>query len=495
MTVLIARLRDPEFEPGRFDLRQELTFAIAALIEVFWAIPWFAAMMPGLTDPPFGGLLLYVGGNILLALALVRVLDTLGIRVVVRQALYVAGVAASFALTLSVFFPGLSTLQAPEHTVDAGTFIIQILALPPAVAFLIAIGLMWWRGLRLALVTPSATRIAFSVRWGVLMFLGAGLLFYETAGDLIKICLPLFFFFGLLGISLSRAESFLVVWKQPVSFGWRWAVFMGLAAAAIVLLGMAVALFITSLPPEQIADVVRFLLAIPVALCLLVLAPLFLLLEPVFTAIARMVDDILSQRLNPVPNEGNNELFQQPQQPNPLQGLFDQLHQVFDALGGIQTCMIIIVVLVILSVVIFAIRRGQRAEVRFGEDREDLDIDEGGLGGLLRRGLNALGDVFGALGQFGLGRGLMAALTIRRIYARMGRLAGQRGYPRALAETPYEYRVTLQAAFPDLEPQVSLVTEAYVQVRYGELPETDADYQAVLDAWNTLKASPAKKQS
>jgi hypothetical protein len=72
--------------------------------------------------------------------------------------------------------------------------------------------------------------------------------------------------------------------------------------------------------------------------------------------------------------------------------------------------------------------------------------------------------------RLGVG-GLFAALTIRRIYAQMIRLAASRGYPRPQANTPYEHLVTLRQAFPNCEADLTQITEAYVGVHYGELPE------------------------
>jgi hypothetical protein len=90
-------------------------------------------------------------------------------------------------------------------------------------------------------------------------------------------------------------------------------------------------------------------------------------------------------------------------------------------------------------------------------------------------------------GRFGAG-GLFTALTIRRIYAQTVQLAASRGYPRPAAHTPYEHLTTLYQAFPGREADLAQVTEAYVGVHYGELPEQPAALAEIRAAFDRIKA-------
>jgi hypothetical protein len=72
----------------------------------------------------------------------------------------------------------------------------------------------------------------------------------------------------------------------------------------------------------------------------------------------------------------------------------------------------------------------------------------------------------------------------------MEKLAGKRGYPRALSETPYEYYNALYQAFPALSEDIHKVTEAYIAVRYGEVPENETALHDVRAAWERLNSSP-----
>jgi len=78
-------------------------------------------------------------------------------------------------------------------------------------------------------------------------------------------------------------------------------------------------------------------------------------------------------------------------------------------------------------------------------------------------------------------------VSIRRIYASLGRLATAAGFPRRDAETPYEYAATLNKAFPNSEVEVVLITDAYVRTHYGERSFNPEYVQRVRDAWLTIR--------
>jgi hypothetical protein len=91
------------------------------------------------------------------------------------------------------------------------------------------------------------------------------------------------------------------------------------------------------------------------------------------------------------------------------------------------------------------------------------------------------------LKRLGFLRRRLAAASIRRIYQDMCGLAGSSGYPRLETETPYEYLQTLRQAWPENTAETLLITEAYNRVRYGELPETQAELDEIEAAWKRLE--------
>jgi hypothetical protein len=107
---------------------------------------------------------------------------------------------------------------------------------------------------------------------------------------------------------------------------------------------------------------------------------------------------------------------------------------------------------------------------------------------LMRAGRGRLAAALGLVERSGW-RGLFAALTIRRIYAEMLRLAASRDYPRVASQTPYEFERTAARAFPDATAEVHVITKAYVAAHYGEVPETEAELQEIRACWERLKDS------
>jgi hypothetical protein len=96
------------------------------------------------------------------------------------------------------------------------------------------------------------------------------------------------------------------------------------------------------------------------------------------------------------------------------------------------------------------------------------------------------------LQRLGLLRNWRAAASIRHIYQQMLALAADIGYPRGESETPFEFLPTLAEIWPENTADSQLVTQAFVKIRYGELPETEAELAAIKAAWQRLRdAVPA----
>ena len=94
------------------------------------------------------------------------------------------------------------------------------------------------------------------------------------------------------------------------------------------------------------------------------------------------------------------------------------------------------------------------------------------------------------LNRLGLFRNWRAAGTIRRIYQDMCQAATGAGFPRGASETPYEYLKTLTEVWPENTSDSQLITQAYVKIRYGELPETEEEFNRIKEAWQRLERTP-----
>ncbi len=80
-----------------------------------------------------------------------------------------------------------------------------------------------------------------------------------------------------------------------------------------------------------------------------------------------------------------------------------------------------------------------------------------------------------------------AARSIREIYRALLKHAAVRGYPRKKGETPYEFRQRLDEKTPLVEPQLTVVTEAYIATRYGGIVPGEAEVAHIQQEWAALE--------
>jgi len=156
--------------------------------------------------------------------------------------------------------------------------------------------------------------------------------------------------------------------------------------------------------------------------------------------------------------------------------------------------LIAIVLLVIFGVVAWmAIRLWRdRERRRLGEDQK-IDLKGGNIIQMLieflRQGWNGALNSLVQMTDFNRRQRIRAAARIRQVYAELMELCMNLGHPRADAETPLEFEFELNLLFPELHPEVSIITEAYNSVRYGQLPETQQEVEDVESAWKKVDSS------
>ena len=115
---------------------------------------------------------------------------------------------------------------------------------------------------------------------------------------------------------------------------------------------------------------------------------------------------------------------------------------------------------------------------------------EGGFWGRVRERMQ---DAAGGLTRLRPGQRARAAARIRQIYAGLMDLSARLERPRPEAQTPLEFLPALVALFDSQERELRLITEAYLRVRYGELPETRKEIDAVETAWKQIQAAGRRR--
>lgn len=61
------------------------------------------------------------------------------------------------------------------------------------------------------------------------------------------------------------------------------------------------------------------------------------------------------------------------------------------------------------------------------------------------------------------------------------------GTPRPLALTPLEFLPVPTRLFPQHQKGVDRITQAYIKVRYGEIPEDESEVEQILTDWSEIK--------
>jgi hypothetical protein len=344
--------------------------------------------------------------------------------------------------------------------------------------------LLWRRGYQLGSAYFTLVRSTFGMRLGILAFFWALLLAGRSLRQDILSLVPFFFFFGLLGSSLARADSLsLDRSSRGTAFGRGWIPSLLGIALAITVGGYFSAIWLSGMNLGRAAYAFELFARAVLTLFFLILFPVLVVVEIVVGFLKDRLAGRFPQLLPDLASGGNSRTSSH-------SAWLAKLLEI--ASDVVLILLVVIVALIIMAVIWFVFIARARRDPHGDEERESLGTGEvvNGLRQTLRDRWRRLGEMLGILRQFGLGRDLLTALTIRLIYAQMEKLARARGYPRALSETPYEYRRELVQAFPEQEGDIQLITEAYVAVRYGEIPEEHQALEVVRAAWKRVRGSP-----
>jgi hypothetical protein len=91
-------------------------------------------------------------------------------------------------------------------------------------------------------------------------------------------------------------------------------------------------------------------------------------------------------------------------------------------------------------------------------------------------------------------RRLSPRQLVRYFYLSTERRAAQAGQPREAAQTPYEYQAELDRRFPELEPDLEGLTEAFVEARYSRQTVEKEEAAAVKTLWQRIKAALVRRR-
>lgn len=462
-------------------LRRELVYVALGAMEVCVITPLYVALLASVADLSVWT----VFAGLCVAVLAIHYLARLSFRYPVSSEVKSALIAAGIALSGVV---AVQRIVYPHRRLwsDWITHVYQQLRQdlfgPEMLVFLLT-AFLWWRGLVLAQRRLDSSSVAFRFRLGVLILtLTTGI-----GGSVVtwpyQHIVFLFFFVSLLGIALARADEIGQQYggrEAPFGLSWMLSLIivssLVLAAAAgltAVLTGRALGRVL--LPVLHILQVLVFVLVYALAwLAQFILQPLIVLLQRY--DIGRALADVFDEISLPDYLSDAGEPSEPPFTP--------------DQMEIIRLAAAVLAALVVLLLVAVSLSR-LRAKSRGSAEGARESVWNGlplrpTFDGLLRRSRRGLKRVGEALAGSRVAD-LFAAQTIRRTYANMAALAARRGHPRRVDETPYDYLETLRAAFPDHQTDAALITERYVLVHYGELPERGEDLARVRAAWSRMQ--------
>lgn len=490
--------------------QHELIYIVWALMDVALLTPFVLSVMGWARYWPPSTVLLLTLFLMLFAFNLTRLMSALNLPPERQQLI----TAVTLLVTIIIFLR--SMFHAPTSIIDFNWLQEffdsmndrgNILWVQDVVLLFIII-LSWGRGIQLSLREYTVDRVGLRLRVGGLI-LAPLVIWFANIRLLYSIAPFIFLFFlaGLTAVSLIRAEEL----EQDksghsVTLSPRWFGAVLITAMLIISIGVVLTTIISGETAEQVSsffapavNALRILATVAFATIVYLLLPFFYLLEigvnwlAAFFKWALGILNIFAKIVSKLQRFNRAEVPLEEEFVDPVNQSFNNILEEVTGVGvdisrnwQIIIVLIIIAVILLVALMIGRIYRNSKVEERqfnWVDDMGQEDAEDDGFAKRLLRRLGFLQD-------------WRTALSIRRIYRKMIRAAAGSGYPRMEAETPYEYLKTLQKVWPDYQTEAALITQAYVRVRYGEIPESKEELEAIRDAWKVLeRTKPADGSS
>lgn len=361
-----------------------------------------------------------------------------------------------------------------------------------SVVILATLGFLWWRAVTFLQREINFFIIGYDFRKGVLALIATVSFFHALSSQSGLIFVYVFFFFGLLAVALGRAEDKARTTgdgRAPIHR--QWLTVIGLSTLAVT--GIAW-LFGQLWSLSGFAALWRLLTP-----ALGWMAPYA---EAAILFFLRLLNPLLEWLISLIKGAVNGKAGEET-----LQNLTKNMPSADKVMGESQTVYtppawlmiflndilpLLIGLVVLLALAFWLVKRRRNQQMALlEEDHVTVEsLEREGFMNALRRGFDRLKDLAGMIGQFGAGKSLYAAISIRHIYANVQKLAAKRGYPRDIAWTPNDYLPFLMQAFPGHEADLRHITELYNAYEYGHVSTDSEELQRLRAAWEALQHTP-----
>ena len=478
----------PHLRPWR-----EMAVIASMVMELSWITVWFLLFINREGRILYWRALVVFGFMMVSSYLLSRILVQLNVRII-TQRIWMSLMILVFILI------GLRTLGNDSEPVGllallnrpVRSFQDAINLFPVEFILMISVLLVCWRGFYRVGRLVGSMEIVQGFQAGTLMLLLYGII-SNWSQAVIGGELYLFVFSGLLAMSAARISvSSYLLGGQRIPFSIRW--IAGIAFVALLISVLAAQLL--NLADGEGPNILRSVLSWIIYILALLLSPLMFLVIQIVTYLGRWLNlGGLLQNLV--------EISQQ------FQLLIDRLVEGIQQwtarfqLGFLDvwidkltiTRPIILWSVVILFVVILLVMvRSQIIKDRMEQDAEYESISGQenlleSLRDILRSGLDRMADRLEQMRGLRNARRLLAAARVRRIYVHLLDLSTKLENPRPSSFTPLEFLPSLERLFPGFKGELELITEAYLRVRYGDLPENKDEVFAIDAAWRKVAAT------
>ncbi len=330
------------------------------------------------------------------------------------------------------------------------------------------------RAFTLAGSNVNAWRAVRSFQVGMLVFLFFG---FTTTWEHFGLNLSVFLIYLLCALTAMTTSRLATLtgqlnYRLPVFtkswFGWIFALTL-----ALILLGSLIG-WLMGVALLEFTDVLlRILYAIGATILVILFSPLIALIGLALPWLDKWFSSLNLENLG----LQQLEFLQQLNQIDP-----EKAAAFNNSVNQVITIALIAALVITTVIAIIAVRR--RALKNAAAGRDDL-VDKAAERKLARAPGFQPGFLRSRLEQ---ARRWLAAARIRRVYQQLMSYCAKLDNPRLPAFTPLEFLPELSKLFPGHVTEVTMLTDVYQRVRYGEVPESLEELQTILAAWNAVKA-------
>lgn len=456
-----------------------LAQACLAVMELTLFSLWYQGLFNRvpLSWPALFGLLAAVG---VVSYALAKGMETLGARLLIRQAIFLAWITLALLGTLRIMIYAGVDIGLRDMVSRPIQFITFEGSEGAAFFHLLVILVLIWRAVSLTGSQVSVYRIQVSFQLGLVLLLIYGIAQAFSHPLEAIIGLFLYLFFALVSMSSARIASLAETRGGRVprfSAGWL---------AGILLTGLGVVGLSILAGWLASGQLVTAVIQVFILILTLIATALLWVLTPVLSLLARMVVGLfdLIERISR--RAGGIRL------PKFLEDLVIEITKLVEVVipGIVAGRVVLLAALLLLLLVAILV------SLRFHILRANMKEEENSSTGanqetrLWRKALQRLVPTAAILRSPGQ---LFAAARIRRIYRQLMTLSQKHGAGRLPSQTPLEFLPRLEELFPAGQEDLGLITRAYVNVRYGEYPETLGEVDDVQRAWDRIRRQARRK--